>query len=423
MKIAILGFGREGQSLFRFLRKEPRFRTAEIWILDKNERIAIPRGARTQTGKNYLADIARFDAVFRSPGVPYGLPTLVAARRAGVRFSSATKLFFELAAPHRKKLIGITGTKGKGTTSALLAQILRRAGFRAILAGNIGTPMLDVLPDIRRADYVVLELSSFQLQDLHSSPHLATILDVFPDHLESILTAEHGTHRSLREYYDSKANVGRFQKKGDALFYFRNNRPARRLARKSPAKKISVVSRREGARKNYDMAAAIARFIGCDDALIRRTIDGFRGLEHRLEFVRAVKGVRFFNDSAATNPTAAAGAVRSFSEPLVLIAGGKDKGLDYGTLAKALARRTVKLVVLFGENKNKIRHAIRKSDVPVRLARNLKEAVCLAYRTARLLAHAPSYAAVVLSPGAASFDMFQNYADRGRKFKKLVKAL
>src|SRR3990167_6670964 len=355
MKIAILGFGREGQSLFRFLRKEPRFRTAEIWILDKNERIAIPRGARTQTGKNYLADIARFDAVFRSLGVPYALPTLVAARRAGVRFSSATKLFFELAAPHRKKLIGITGTKGKGTTSALLTQILRRAGFRAILAGNIGTPMLDALPDIRRTDYVVLELSSFQLQDLHTSPHLAAILDVFPDHLESILTAEHGTHRSLREYYDSKANVGRFQKKGDALFYFRNNRPARRLVRKSPAKKISVVSRREGARKNYDMAAAIARFIGCDNVLIRRTIDGFRGLEHRLEFVRAVKGVRFFNDSAATNPTAAAGAVRSFSEPLVLIAGGKDKGLDYGTLAKALKRSpSVKLIMLLGQNKKKI---------------------------------------------------------------------
>src|SRR3989344_3124156 len=222
MKLAILGFGREGKSTLKFLKKSPQFRGAKIEILDK------------KFDRNYLKNLRRFELIFRSPGIPYNLPELVKARRAGVKFSSATKLFFgrlrgitlrQAQGNYRQKggpiIVGVTGTKGKGTTSTLLYKILKNAGFDVRLAGNIGKPALDLLPKIsgnlrsrRRkssSTFVILELSSFQLQDLEKSPPIAVILDVFPDHQDA--------HRNLREYYEVKTNIARYQKKGDKIFY------------------------------------------------------------------------------------------------------------------------------------------------------------------------------------------------------------
>ena len=472
MRIAILGFGEEGKSLLKFLKKSPQFRRDKITILDR------------KLDKNYLKNLKRFHVIFRSPGVPYTLPELQAARKAGVVISSATKLFFSLI--DREKIIGVTGTKGKGTTATLLCQILRRSGRKVVLAGNIGKPMLDILPRLsayslsevsaeggsasggegssppaptrvergkrKSGPFVVLELSSFQLQDLKQSPAIAVVLDVFPDHLDE--------HKTLTEYYSAKATIARFQKRGDAIFYFAGNKISKAIAEKSPGRKIALRPKENNLKKNYEMAAAVAKYLGCPASTIQKTISGFRGLEHRLELVRTIKPepysnvlknirIRFYNDSAATNPEAAAAAIKTLSNPpssLILIAGGKDKGLNYTPLARIIgSSKNVKAVILFGENKYKIKRQIAKGKGQIAICKTLNSAVKIAYRTAKKLINPDARSGsrlsdkknkkvrrdssthqlitILFSPASASFDQFRNYADRGRQFKQMIEKI
>jgi UDP-N-acetylmuramoylalanine--D-glutamate ligase len=486
MKIAILGFGREGRSILQFLRKNPFSKKDEIVICDRNPNPRIHPNApniKLRLGKNYLRNLSRFDVVFRSPGIPYNLPELVKTRKAGVRFSSATKLFFsaiggsppEADAPlehacRRRdiKVIGITGTKGKGTTSTLIYKILKAANKNVFLAGNIGKSALDVLPKIKKGSFVILELSSFQLQDLAVSPRVAVVLDVFPDHQDS--------HQNLKEYYDAKTNIARFQKHGDIVFYFRDNPKSRWIARESRGRKIAVSEKGfplfkpedlkiKGGHnfRNAVMAAAVARHLGVPEKTILKAVKKFRGLEHRLEFVCELSStnnesftnkrirnrdgkrrpirkfatdslfadgtIRFYNDSASTNPNTAAAAIKSFpGESKILIAGGYDKGLNYKPLAQALksVKNEIKLVVLFGQNKKKIQKQIemRNEKLEIKICKNLKSAVVSAYRKAlSLISRFQFPISIIFSPGAASFDQFQNYADRGEQFKKIVRGL
>lgn len=406
----MLGLGREGKSVLNYLKKSSQFKKAKIEILDK------------KNGKDYLKGLARFDLIFRSPGVPYNLPELIKAREDGVAFSSVTRLFFE---NYKGKTIGVTGTKGKGTTSTLIYKILKAAGKKVFLAGNIGKSAIEALANNQNTPLAVLELSSFQLHDLDISPEVAVILDIFPDHQDS--------HSNLREYYEAKANIARFQKKADKIFYFADNAMSRKLAMKSPAQKMAVDFRKFNEFKKTDllikgvhnfrnavMAATVAKSLGVDWGTIKRAVKVYRGLEHRLEFIRKVGGVSFYDDSASTNPMTTAAALAAFGkEKKILIAGGQDKGLDYSPLRAALKKNKTQLVILFGEDKNKIRSAIRKS-AKIKFVKNLEEAVILAYKELKL---ADSESNVIFSPGAASFDMFQDYADRGRRFKNLVNKL
>lgn len=427
MKVAILGYGREGKSVLKFIKKLPRFRGAEISVLDK-KKTPLPPRTKAAFGKDYLKNLSKFDIVFRSPGIPYNLPQLKKARRGGTEFSSATKLFFDHCRAHT---IGITGTKGKGTTSTLLYEILKTSNIPVHLAGNIGTSMLDLLPKIKKSDRVVLELSSFQLHDLSVSPRTAVVLDIFPDHQDA--------HLDLKEYYDAKTNVARHQKHGDKIYFFKNHPLSCWVAEKSRGKKIAVDEGRPGLFgstdmkipgshnfKNAVMAATVAHDLGAPDAAIVNTVKNFRGLEHRLEFVRRIRNMDIYNDSASTNPNTSAAAIRAFpGKPKIVIVGGQDKNLDYTPFAQALKNSGTKLVVLFGENKNKIALAIRKSGVPIKIVNNLRSAVGTAFGSAKKL---PAFYSlldigIIFSPGAASFDMFKDYADRGSKFKKLVKGL
>ena len=425
MKIAILGFGREGKSLLRFLKKSPKFRGAAIKILDK------------KLDKNYLKNLGRFDIVFRSPGVPYNLPTLKVARKAGVKFSSATALFFENCPA---KIIGITGTKGKGTTSTLLCKILStkggsasggQAGKKVFLAGNIGKPALDILLKLKRDSLVILELSSFQLQDLKTSPDIAVLLDIFPDHLDA--------HENLKEYFEAKRAIAKYQNREDSLFFFKDNAGSRRLAQISSGHKIAVDHEKftlfsqadlkiAGLHnfRNAVMASTVALKLGVSSRIVLRVVKNFRGLEHRLEFIRKIDEVKFYNDSASTNPQTTAAAIRAFPyEPKVLIAGGQDKNLDYQPLARAIKHSNTNIVILFGKNKKKIERAIKNSSVPIKITSNLKTALAIAYKSAvkLLTTHYSLPTNIIFSPGSASFDMFKNYEDRGEQFKKLVKRL
>jgi UDP-N-acetylmuramoylalanine--D-glutamate ligase len=412
MKIAILGFGREGKSLLKFLKKSAKYRRAEIEILDQ------------KYDKNYLKNLGRFDFIFRSPGVPYNLPEIQRAVKKGVKFSSVTKLFFDEVVKILQRgsgqVIGITGTKGKGTTAALLYQILKQCGRHVHLAGNIGTPALDILPKIKKNSLVILELSSFQLQDLKKSPAVAVITDVFPDHME--------VHKSMNEYIEAKSQIVRHQNKKGAVFYFKDNPLSRAIAKKSAGRKIGVIGNPFGLKKNYVMAAAVAAYLGCPPEKIFHTIKNFKGLEHRMEFVREIRGIRFYNDSASTNPQTTAAAIRSLSQvacrsPLILIAGGKDKNLDYAPLAKAIKKSGgVRKVILIGENKQKIKKALSRAKAPIKMAKNLKSALTAAYKDAKKLINLSTcqLITILLSPASASFDMFKDYADRGKKFKEIV---
>jgi UDP-N-acetylmuramoylalanine--D-glutamate ligase len=425
-KIAVLGYGREGKSLYGFLKKQPG-KNREIWVLDRNSDLPLPRSVKKQCGDNYLADLAQFETVFRSPGIPLHLPELKKAARAGVTISSATRLFFEAAARTGATLVGVTGSKGKTTTSTLLYEMLRAEKKKVFLAGNIGTPMLDLLPKLDAKSVVILELSSFQLQDLERSPKYAVILDVFPEHQDA--------HANLKEYYDAKGNIARKQKSTDTVFYFAHNTVTRRLAASGNGKKVKVTEkgfslfapselRIRGTHgfRNAVMAATVAKALGVNQATIRRTALEFRGVEHRLEFVMEMPGrhgtVAFYNDSASTNPMSSASAIEAFAgTPHILIAGGYDKNLDYAPLSSALRRAGTKLVILFGSNRSKVNAAVLKARIPSCFASNLEEALLVAVRTAL---DSPSSTAIILSPGAASFDMFDNYAARGLAFKDLV---
>jgi len=473
MKIAILGFGREGKSNLKFLKKSPQFKKATISILDRKfdkpphqTRIGAFGAKKEKSllwcgGKNYLKNLNKFDIVFRSPGVPYNLPQIQKAIKSGVKLSSSTQLFFDEARRIGCKIIGITGTKGKGTTATLLYKILKacgpaqrddshakRGGKNIFLAGNIGKSAIDLLPKLKKNSIVILELSSFQLQDLKKSPDISVVLDIFPDHLDA--------HKNLQEYFNAKTNIVRWQKKTDKIFYFSDNRWSKWVASKSRAKKIPiriysdhsdalVISDRdlkmpgEHNFKNAVMAATVALSLGCQKEKIIKIIKNFKGNEHRLELVKIIRiysghsdefvnsgrFIKFYNDSASTNPQTAAAAIKSFKEPKILIAGGKDKGLNYSPLAKALKNSNTKLVILFGENKRKIQRQITNSKAQIVLVKDLKSAVNLAYKTAKqLILQLPnSPITIIFSPASASFDMFKDYADRGKKFKELVRSL
>jgi len=421
--LAILGFGGEGRAVLKFLRRNKKFRGREIWILDKVPKLNLPGGVGSRLGPSYLKNLSDFETVFRSPGVPYNLPELRAARKAGVKFSSATKLFFEKC---KSPIIGVTGTKGKGTTSTLIYDLLRAGGKKVFLAGNIGTPAIEILPMLTKNSLVILELSSFQLQDLECSPKFAVVLELFPDHQDS--------HKDLPEYYGAKANIVKHQSQTDTVFFFADQKKSREIGMAGRAKKIAVNPNKfiafdpeelevRGAHnfRNVCMATMVAETLGVPRKTIIRIVHNFRGLNHRLEFVRSVKNVSFYNDSASTNPHTSAAAIRAFkNEPAVFIMGGSDKGLDYAPVAIAIREAKPRLMVLFGANSLKIRRALLKTGVKIKLAKNLLSAVVIANAAAK---KELSPAHVVLSPGAASFDMFKNYADRGNKFKTAVRKI
>ncbi len=430
MKIAILGFGEEGRSLWNYLKKNPKYRKAEIWVLDKDPKTRVPRGAKSFLGPAYLSGLERYDLVLRSPGIPFNIRPIERALRHKRTVSSATKLFFEESKKKGVKVIGVTGSKGKTTTAILIHMMLKAAGFRVFLAGNVGRSPLELLPKLRKGAWVVLELSSFQLQDLSVSPEIAVILDIFPEHLD--------VHRTVAEYYAAKGNICRHQGADGKAFYSGHNPITRWLAEGCPGQRFEVSERdpapfsREDLRvpglhvfRNALVAAKVAEHMGVKPERIRKVIQGFKGVEHRLELVRTKeeKGSRFLfvNDSASTNPQTAAAAVAAFRDkPHVLIAGGHDKRLDYRPLAEALRRSpNTKLVVLMGSNREKIGQAIHETRVPVLNAKTLRDAVV---RGMAFLKKVPGPEKVLLfSPGAASFDQFRNYKDRGDQFRALAK--
>ncbi len=381
-KIAVLGFGVEGRSLLNFLKHNHLYKNSEIWVLDSNKSIIVPRGVKKNLGKTHLKNLDQFNIIFRSPSISPLLPEIKSAIKNGIKVTSATNLFFELFGG---KIIGITGTKGKGTTSTMLYEIMKRADLSVYLAGNIGTPMLDLLSKTDKKSWVILELSSFQLWDLKQSPTIAALVDVFTDHLDN--------HKSLDDYYSAKLNIVRFQKKNDMVFFFSDNFLRNKIVHLAESKKheinlsqfkllrssdLKMIGRHNF--KNAAMAASIAQNLGIDKKTILQALKNFHGLEHRLEFVRSLNGIDFYNDSASTNPMALIAAVNAVSEKyenIILIAGGINKNLSLVPLKQLNKNRKIKKVFLIGKSAKDIQKIIFKKDTVI--IRNLDTAVKSAY--------------------------------------------
>ena len=430
-KIAIVGFGVEGRGILKFLLKDPAHAKDEIWVLDRNP-VSLPRSSRVRvkTGPYYLSALSSFDIIFKSPGVSIHFSQIQRAIKRGVRVTSSIDLFFERA---RGTVIGIAGTKGKGTTVTLLYQMLKRCGKDAYLGGNIGTSPLDFVNKLTPKSFTVLELSSFQLQNLHFSPKIAAVLDVFKDHLD--------VHKSVREYFSAESRIVLRQKKTDSVFYFTHNPISRRIAAKSKGKKFPVSEKDWKIFKERDlkipgvhnfrnavMAGMIAKYFGCSAPTIKYAAVKFRGLPYRIALEKTVRcgphKIKIYNDSASTNPGATAAALRAFKEQKILIMGGKDKNLDYSPVAGAMQSARVRLVVIFGENKKKIARSLSSSRIPVVLASGLASALKAAAKHIALTTSdivTTSDVVILFSPASASFDMFNSYKERGAEFTKLAR--
>ncbi|MDP3043119.1 MAG: UDP-N-acetylmuramoyl-L-alanine--D-glutamate ligase [bacterium] len=448
-KIAILGLGIENYCLIKYLLKNKI--NCEITVCDKREFDKLAeiknfaslqkiKKVKWRLGKNYDKNLAEFDILFRSPGWPLSkLPPLLAKERAGVRLSSPMKLFFNLC-PTRN-IIGVTGTKGKGTTASLIYHILKKAGKKAWLGGNIGVAPFEFIDKIKKNDWVVLELSSFQLEDMAASPRIAVITNFHKEHLAPTDPNNPNYHRTLKDYWKAKSNIFKWQNKRDYLVISKNFQFSifnfqsisnfkifnfQNLYKKNYKGKIiffdksDLASKLIGEHNEENIAAAVevAKIVGINNEIIKKAVVSFNGLEHRLEFVKKINGVKYYNDSFATTPESAITALKSFTEPIVLLAGGAEKKSDFKQLAKEIKKRVQFMVLLDGKATPRLKKELTKANFPrnkMFLAKNIKQAVREAGK------NAAKGGIVLLSPACASFGMFRNYKERGKLFKEEIK--
>jgi UDP-N-acetylmuramoylalanine--D-glutamate ligase len=445
-RVTLVGLGRRTNvALARFLVKRGALvRISEQKPADElHDELALVAGLpiALHLGGHQDADVEDADIVFVTPGVPRELAILETARRNGVPISSEIELLFALC---QSPIVGITGSAGKTTTTTLVGEMLARGDRPVYVGGNIGTPLIDRIDEISSNAWVVLELSSYQLENLRQSAPIGAILNVTPNHLDRHPTFEH--------YRESKFNLVRFGLSGDIAVLGADDPEATALAARCPAEVrwfsasqiVDVGSYRQGTTlrvrdavdaeycdtrelrvpgehnvRNVLAAAAIARAAAISIESIGQVAREFGGVEHRLEHVRELEGVDYYNDSIATSPERTVAALRAMTRPVVLIAGGRSKHLPTADLASEIVRRT-RVVVTLGEMAAEVESAVRAID-PNAVEVIRVETVDDAVRRARAIARRGDV--VLLSPAGTSFDMFRDFEERGRIFKESVNAL
>ncbi|MBI2953128.1 MAG: UDP-N-acetylmuramoyl-L-alanine--D-glutamate ligase [Chloroflexi bacterium] len=398
---------------------------------------------RLSLGGHQEDDVLGADLVFVTPGASREIPVLVEARRRGILLSSEIELLFELC---RAQTVGITGSSGKTTTTTLVGEILKAEGRGVLVGGNIGIPLIDRIDEMDEEMSVVLELSSFQLEYLKKSPRVAAVLNVTPNHLDR--------HHTFESYVEAKKNIVRYQRSADYAILNLDNPASCKMAPDVVGRTLFFSRQsevREGAfirdRQIFVRLSGLERSIcGLDDLKLRgqhnvenalaaaaiamaarampksiaQVLTTFTGVEHRLEPVREIDGVRFFNDSIATSPERALAGLLSFDEPVVLIAGGLSKHLPLDDLVQAIARE-VKHLVLVGELGDEIEQTMRGLGSNVNVPRS--HSPSLADAVVRAAEVAAAGDVVLLSPGGTSFDEFKDFEHRGRRFKEIVNQL
>lgn len=432
MKIAIVGYGLQGQSAYNYWRSPDN----EITVCDRDEGLELPEDVSRQLGVYYLHRLGRFDLIVRSPSVH---PQDIVTQNSIDILSKVTTVTNEFirVSPSRN-IVGVTGTKGKGTTSSLIAKMLEAAGITVHLGGNIGIPPLDLLKnDIEPEDWVVLELANFQLVDLQVSPHIAVCLMVVPEHLD--------WHLNTDEYYNSKSQLFCHQTSDDFAIYYGKNENSKRIASAGNACKVPYMDKPGAVVENGNIAidgqivcqtsevnllgshnlenacAAVTAVwkITQNIEAMKQVLKTFAGLEHRLELVRELDGVKYYDDSFGTTPETAIVAMQAFNEPKILILGGSDKGASYYELAQAIKNDNVRKVLLIGDQADHIQDALVEAGYNDFMpgGDNMSEIV----NTACSLAQTGDV--VLLSTGCASFGMFKNYKDRGEQFQATINSL
>ncbi len=479
-KIAILGYGVEGKAMCEYLLRHG---YGDITVCDQSERVeGLRDGVAFRGGAEYLKGLRDFDVVFRSPGISYFKPEIIGLVEdpdSQTVVTSMTKYFFEHC---RVPVVGVTGTKGKGTTATLITEMLRKSGRRVFLGGNIGVPAVNFLDELSEDALVVLELSSFQLVDLGKSPSIAVVLNVTSEHLDY--------HASVEEYHESKHPIMEFQGAGDIAVLNQDYPYAKEFSALGEGLKVYISSRppslldktfgsppvwfENGAlwwlnetdvdprergprelirvsdigllgRHNWENilpACVVAQKLGVDVGVMTEVLREFRGLPHRLEPVGGAGGnvdrnVAFYNDSFSTTPEACLAACNAFNDmekPFYLIAGGSEKGSDFATLGWKLSQmKFLHGIFLMGPSGARIGKAIRAGweacvedgtvcRLPVEcvMVGGLREAMEKAYAEARNLG---TDTVILMSPAAASFNEFRNYKERGEMFKEIVREL
>jgi UDP-N-acetylmuramoylalanine--D-glutamate ligase len=435
MNVAIVGFGVEGKAALTYWEKLG----AIVTVCDQEQSIRseIPEGITSQLGPNYVKNLGNFDVIVRSAGVN---PKLITAKNPAIKNKLTTVINEFLRVSPTKHIIGVTGTKGKGTTTTLITDILKAAHKSVFLGGNIGTPPLEFLPNLTEDSWVVLELSSFQLSDLRYSPAIAVCLMVVPEHLN--------WHADMEDYVNAKAHLFEHQSTGDIAIYYSQNDASKQIASHSPGHQIPYFTKPGAYVENGQIiidsqticATSELKLLGehnwqnvCaavtavwqvvqDVSAIRSVLTTFTGLPHRLEFVGETWGIRYYNDSFAATPDAAIAALDAIPGPKVMIMGGFDRQLPIDHLARALKSHQdqLKKVILIGASAKRLAGECDKvefTNYQIDSSKSLSEIVT----TARTFAIPGD--ALVLSPGFASFDMFKNFEERGLQFKAAVEQL
>ena len=438
-RIAVLGLGVSNQPLVKLLLSYG----CDVTGCDRTPREKVDGavlaleslGCKLSLGDAYL-DGVEADVLFRTPGMHPGHPAIEALRSRGAEVTSEMEVFFEVCPC---PIIAVTGSDGKTTTTTLVSEMLKAAGKTVWLGGNIGTPLLPLVPQMGEGDWAVVELSSFQLMDMKRSPRRALITNLAPNHLD--------IHKDMEEYVESKKNIFRYQGREDLLVLnadndytktFRGNGETRFFSRQGKAHvclEDSVICRNgekvlpvgdiliPGVHNVENYMAAIALVEGLvTDEVIRHVAKTFGGVEHRIELVRVKDGVRFYNDSIASSPSRTIAGLRSFPEKVILIAGGYDKHIPYDVLGPEICKHAKKLF-LGGATGPKIREAVE--NCPEYDPSALEIVDCGSFDAAVLAAAnaAREGDVVLMSPASAAFDQFKNFMVRGEHFKKMVKEL
>lgn len=452
--IAIVGLSVEGIDSAEFFKQQQ----ADITFCDRRTKSELGKtftklsGISThfQLGPGYLSGLHRFDYIVRTPGMSPRTPELIDAQKKGSIVTSLTKLFF---AHCPSPIIGVTGTKGKGTTATLIHNILETGGKRVWLGGNVGIPLLSRVRDMKRTDIVILELSSFQLEDLTQSPHIAVVLKITQEHLANFDPMATNYHESRESYVKAKEPIVRYQDESDFVVYNKDDVTSSSFVTlaKSHAFSFSRINQSSdcfvkddtvilrwketnhvicksadihllGAHNLENIAAAALAGVlsGVTVPHIRSAVFSFKGLEHRLELVRVKGGVSYYNDSFSTVPETTIAAIESFRTPLILIVGGSEKGSDFTQLGKVIARSLVRTLLAIGAMSERITESARSAGFGGEIITDLTSMHDIV-KVAKHKAHSGDI--VLLSPACASFDMFPNYKERGLQFKKEVMAI
>ncbi len=430
-KILILGFGKEGKDTLSFLRN--RFPDKKIGIADKKPKKIKDENLEVHFGDRYLQAIKEYDVIFKTPGIPL---RKIECLIKGKELTSQDKLFLENCPG---TIIGITGTKGKGTTASLLYNIFKESGRKAHLVGNIGEPRLTYLEKAKKEDIFIQEFSARQLQLVEKSPPISIFLNLYQAHLDY--------YKNIAEYKKAKERITTFQIKNDYLIYNADQEEVCRIAKKSKAKKILFSLKKEadcfardqeifwegapllptdevplaGKFNLYNTMAAIcaAKLFSIPNSKIRKGIKNFKPLPHRLERVGEYKGITFYNDSLATLPEPVIAALNTFKKDIgTLILGGYEAGQNFQKLGEKIKELEIKNIILFPPTGERIKKRIKKEGsekINFLETESMKEAVKFAFDNTE------KEKIVLLSPAAPSFGVFKNYKERGEKFKKWVK--